>query len=194
MRSAPVALRPCAWCEVEFRPSPANLRAGRGRFCSKSCGQHGRYGSATKRFWAKVNRNGPVSSHRPDLGPCWEWTKGQRGAGYGSFRLDGRPQRAHCVAYEWANGPVPDGMELDHLCRNRICVRPSHLEAVTHRENLLRGEGFAALNARRTHCHAGHPFDETNTYIDRRGERVCRTCAREQKHRSAEREPAGSAP
>jgi hypothetical protein len=75
-------------------------------------------------------------------------------------------------------GAVPEGLELDHLCRVRGCVNPKHLEPVTHRENLMRGESWSAVNARKTHCPEGHPYDETNTYIDGKGRRRCRECAR----------------
>ena len=85
---------------------------------------------------------------------------------------------AHRIAYEKANGPIPAGMQIDHLCRNRACVNPSHLEAVTQRENLLRGTGTPAKNAAKTQCKHGHPFDATNTYVKPNGSRQCRACAR----------------
>jgi hypothetical protein len=84
---------------------------------------------------------------------------------------------AHTYAYEWLRGPVPDGLVLDHLCTNPWCVRPSHLEAVTQRENLMRGETIAAVNTQKTHCPRGHPFDEANTYVRPGGrDRGCRAC------------------
>ncbi|MEV4271931.1 HNH endonuclease signature motif containing protein [Micromonospora aurantiaca (nom. illeg.)] len=82
---------------------------------------------------------------------------------------------AHRIAYEMKRGPVPDGLELDHLCRNRRCVRPAHLEPVTRRTNLLRGETIPARLAERTHCRHGHEFTPENTY-QWRGSRFCRTC------------------
>ena len=95
------------------------------------------------RFWAKVDKDGPIPGHRPDLGPCWVWTGAVWSEGrYGCIRIggrNGRGQPVHVVAWEMENGPVPEGLELDHLCRLTLCVRPSHVEAVTHRENLLRG-------------------------------------------------------
>jgi hypothetical protein len=88
------------------------------------------------------------------------------------------PARAYRITYETLVGPVPNGLELDHLCRVRACVNPGHLEPVTHRVNTLRGETVAARNARATHCPAGHPYDEVNTYADRLGRRSCRECCR----------------
>jgi HNH endonuclease len=79
--------------------------------------------------------------------------------------------------YRLLVGPVPEGLELDHLCRNRACVNPAHLEPVSHRENVLRGASFAAINAVKTHCiHDGHPFDDVNTIVRPEGRRGCRAC------------------
>ena len=101
------------------------------------------------RFWAKVNQNGPVPAHRPDLGPCWQWTAALDREGYGRFHWLGQNGLAHRIAYEMLIGPMPAGLEPDHLCRNRACVNPLHIEPVTHRENTLRGNSPVAINARR---------------------------------------------
>jgi hypothetical protein len=95
------------------------------------------------------------------------------------------------VAYELAIGPIPEGLTIDHLCRNRGCVNPAHLEAVTNRTNLLRGDGIAALNARKTHCKRGHEFTPENTYVWREGTRACRAChtAQEQARRQKKEAP-----
>jgi len=94
-------------------------------------------------------------------------------------------RQAHRVLYEWTVGPVPAGLELDHLCRVRRCVRPSHLEPVSRRENLLRGVTIPAAHVAKTHCPAGHPYVGANLELRPRGYRVCRTCHRERSRRRA---------
>lgn len=96
------------------------------------------------RFWSKVDLNGPIPTHRADLGRCWLWTAPLSRLGYATFgigsRLDGtrRVVHAHTWAYETFIGPLPKGKEPDHLCRIRHCIRPTHLEAATHTENVRR--------------------------------------------------------
>ena len=137
-----------------------------------------------ERFWAKVNKEGPIPENRPDLGPCWDWL-GATIIGYGVF---GRgPQKlVHRLSYEIFVGPIPYGLQIDHLCRNRSCLNPDHLEAVTGTENQYRSMSPTGLNARKTHCKRGHPFDERNTRIGKDGSRNCRTCARAAVQRSRE--------
>lgn len=110
-------------------------------------------------------------------------TAGKDRDGYGQLKVkrpDGREgtERAHRVVYELMVGPIPEGMILDHLCRNRWCVRPDHLEPVTHRTNIFRGEGLAPANAAKTHCPQGHEYSPENTYAYNDGRvRMCRRCA-----------------
>lgn len=108
--------------------------------------------------------------------PCIIWTGAVTSAGYGSLWRGKGTALAHRVVYEEARGPIPAGMTLDHLCRNRRCVNPDHLEPVTNRENILRGTSPSAIHARKTHCPKGHPYDLANTRIRSNGARACRTC------------------
>jgi hypothetical protein len=126
--------------------------------------------SPENRFWKKV-------VVRLDTG-CWEWN-GSKNQGYGQFQVHPKVSiRAHRFSYEMLVGPVPDGKELDHSCRNRSCVNPSHLEPLTHRENTLRGNTIVAANAVKTHCPYGHPLSGDNLIFYKNGSRHCRTCAR----------------
>jgi len=121
-----------------------------------------------ERFWEKVNITET----------CWLWTASVVKGAYGHFGLrHGTMVYAHRFLYEQIFGPVPVGMELDHLCRTPACVNPFHLEPVTHQENTSRGD-VGNHNKSRVHCLRGHPFDEVNTYIDPRGKRQCRACRR----------------
>ena len=117
------------------------------------------------RLWSYVDRTAT----------CWLWTGAKSTGGYGRIYWSGKLLQAHRVVYELERGPIPDGLELDHLCRVRSCVNPDHLEPVTSRENLLRGVGASAANARRTACENGHEFTPENTYRWR-GTRGCKTC------------------
>jgi len=112
---------------------------------------------------------------------CWEWTGYHFLSGYGEFFANGKPVRAHRFSYLYFKGDIPDGLEPDHLCRNRGCVNPDHLEAVTHQENVMRGRNPQLTRERcaaKTHCPKGHPYDSINTYIHPDGSRKCRTCRR----------------
>lgn len=145
-----------------------------------------------ERFWAKVQKTDG----------CWLWTGNISPEGYGRIgELPRRTAHAHRVAYELLIGPIPDGLKLDHLCHNadltcpggdaclhRRCVNPNHLEAVTLRENNLRGLGLAARKSQQTHCVNGHPFDLLNTYYrPDDGTRMCRACHKERRQQRARR-------
>ena len=114
---------------------------------------------------------------------CWRWRGACTSAnshgrgGYGRFWLDGREVLAHRVAYETYKGPIPDGYTVDHRCNNPSCVNPAHLSLATPRDNILRGNGVFAQNARKTHCKRGHAFTPENTG-QQKGGRFCRTCRR----------------
>ena len=129
--------------------------------------------STLARFWAKVDVGSPDE--------CWEWTGAKTGKGYGNFTITPHSlwACAHRVAYEVLVGPIPDGLFIDHLCRNRACVNPSHMEPVTNKVNILRGESPWAQRARMTHCANGHEFTPDNTRIRPNGTRSCRACTRE---------------
>ena len=108
---------------------------------------------------------------------CWIWQAGTNTKGYGKFKVDGRDVKAHRFAYEMFVGPIPEGLELDHLCRVRNCVNPEHLEPVTHAENVRRGESGKHCRDK-THCPQGHPYAGENLYVRPNGKRDCRTCQR----------------
>ncbi len=134
------------------------------------------------------------SQYEEQSNGCWLWTGPTNGAaGYGQMKVFGGIAPAHRVAYELYVGAIPEGLVIDHLCHTRLCVNYEHLEPVTFQENILRGEGLAAKNARKTHCLREHEFTKENTYIDKRGSRYCRKCVniRARKNQAAVRRAAG---
>lgn len=113
---------------------------------------------------------------------CWYWTGKPANTGYGQINRNGVVRNPHRIIYKVLVGDIPDGLQLDHLCRNRICVNPSHLEPVTQKENLLRSPlTIPSINKLKTHCPTGHPYDETNTQVCRDGSRKCRACSYKRK-------------
>lgn len=170
--------RVCLNCGIAFLARPNEVAKGRAVFCSRACSDVGRVRTPEERFWEKVDRSGG-----PDA--CWLWTASQQGGGYGQFWTGSQLQVAHKYSYELVHGPVPDGMEVDHVwargCTNRHCVNPAHLEAVPQQINNLRSNSLSAQNARKTHCKHGHEFTPENTYVRPgvRGGRDCMTCRRE---------------
>ena len=128
-----------------------------------------------RRFWAKVLVGDG----------CWEW-QASKCQGYGQIGVPWRdgPERAHRVAYEMLVGPIPDGLTLDHECRNHPCVRPDHLEPVTQAVNVFRGVGFAPRNAGKLFCDSGHALSGDNLYRWR-NRRFCRACRQRNQRRAA---------
>lgn len=124
---------------------------------------------------------GEVPAGRPDLGPCILWVKADDGKGYGVAWYDDKLRKAHTVAWELINGPVPSGLELDHLCRVTLCVNPAHTEPVTHAENLARGDSPSAVAHRTGRCVAGrHDLTGENIYVNPNGRGIeCRACRNE---------------
>ena len=121
---------------------------------------------------------------------CLLWQGAPDQDGYGHIRLNGKQVRVHRVMFEMFVGPIPPGVEPDHLCRIRHCAAPAHLELVTHKENMLRGLGVGSTNAAKTHCDHGHEFTEANTYIMPSGGRDCRACIRDRVSRYKARRKA----
>ena len=126
-----------------------------------------------EQFWENVKKDsGVLKMVRGQLSECWIWTAGKSSKGYAYFSVNGKAKQAYKIAYEWEYGPVPDGMELDHLCRTHECIRPDHQEAVTRQENQLRGDTIGGRNSRKTTCPKGHPYNNTN----KNGGRICNVC------------------
>lgn len=143
---------------------------------------------ARERFWAKVDKNGPLPDRSDPLvaapaTPCWIWTAARHvDTGYGVFVADkrdriGKTPAAHRISYMELVGPIAHGDQIDHLCRVRACINPDHLEAVPQRVNLIRGAGWAGEKARTTHCPSGHEYNTKNTYTLGTS-RSCRECHR----------------
>ena len=118
------------------------------------------------RFWSKVDKTNT----------CWNWTAAKNKKGYGQFWINKKQDLSHRVSYEEINGKIPQGLQIDHLCRNPSCVNPHHLETVTQKENILRGISFSAQNSKKTHCSEGHEYSKKNTYVYHNGWRQCKIC------------------
>lgn len=158
--------------------APSLLCPGEGRQSAEMAASAWPFTAGTiSRFWSKVDRSGE----------CWLWRGSRFSTGYGHFTAGGVLLRAHRVAFELANGPIPEGLVLDHICNVRHCVNPAHLRAVTNRENVLRGQHPNAIAWRTSTCRRGHSL--TDAYVKANGTRNCRTCNREQHRRPAANQP-----
>lgn len=122
--------------------------------------------SALERIMAHVS---PIDSG------CWQWQGGTDGKGYGRVWFNGAVRSAHRVLFVMTNGPITNGFQLDHLCRNHSCVNPAHLEAVDCRTNIMRGNGIASTNAKKIQCVNGHSLSDYNAYLHN-SHRLCRIC------------------
>ena len=140
------------------------------------CSKHYHRWLRTGRFQGRLTDLERFDANTDADGDCIVWTGGTNSNGYGRLTVNGRRMLAHRYAWERENGPVPDGLELDHLCRNRPCVNLAHLEPVTHRENVLRGEAPCAQVVRTDVCKRGHAYDDENTHLGPDGKRYCRKC------------------
>lgn len=113
-----------------------------------------------------------------DLTGCWEWAKAKSSAGYGQTRINNKLYYTHRLFYEQEYGFIPENLTIDHLCRNRACCNPNHLEVVTRKINNLRGNGWSGIKHRVTHCPQGHELAGSNLvkYSLLTGHRKCKTC------------------
>ena len=137
-------------------------------------------------IFAKNTWGNSVADKIDATGDCWEWVGPLHGGGYGHKYYRGRFWSTHRLVWSALVGPIPDNMDIDHLCRNRQCCNPDHLEVVTRSTNLLRGirNGYQ----KKTHCPHGHEYSNENTFVNVRGSRECRTCRRQKnKQRSTRR-------
>lgn len=174
----------CPGCASTFEASPSGAR-----FCSKSCGYRGRVAtSGGQRTGFRGDLNTRLDRYTQRTETCWNWVGTKYSTGYGKIGMPmangvyvggHKEVPAHRAMYERYVGPIPKGLDLDHLCRNRACVNPAHLEPVTRSVNLRRGAGVRGIDERETHCPQGHEFTPANTYIWAKEptKKRCKTCA-----------------
>lgn len=173
-------LASCLQCRQVFK-----VRHGT-KYCSSECYHASRLESMEARFWSRVAKTET----------CWIWqgAVGTRGYGFlaGLYKGQYKTFLVHRYAYILHVGSIADDLTIDHLCRNRRCVNPAHLEVVSRWENVRRGETITGNNSRKTHCKHGHAFDEANTYVASSGGRHCKLClARRDRERKARKRAQG---
>lgn len=168
----------CEQCRIDFDAPPS--QAWFRRFCSRACKGIAKTETAIRKRAALTFDDLWAMAMPEPNSNCLFWMGGLNKAGYGRYGQ----RQAHTLAYELAIGPIPEGKEPDHLCMVKSCIAPWHLEPVTHGENLRRSPTgiltrLGEMEAAKTHCPQGHPYDEENTFVRSRGSRECRTCMRE---------------
>lgn len=139
----------------------------------------------SKNLYRRRNNSDPPSRWEPEPNTgCWLWYGANSGDGYGRIRWNGKATGVHRVMYEIHRGAIPEGMEIDHLCRVRCCINPFHLEPVSKKENCLRGKSFSAWNSRKTHCLKGHELSAENlcSHKTKKFRRCCRICHNARNH------------
>lgn len=182
-RAERVESRPCLTCGRVFRPKATQVRDGRGNFCSQPCVRRAKQPLA-ERLLSRVKET---------ASGCWEWQGYTRQDGYARVTIRPTPTTqethlAHRLAYETWVGPIPEGLVIDHVCRNRACINPSHLEVVTQATNNQRGMAPSFQAQREQRCKRGHPYTPEHSYFGSDGRRrSCRTCeTANQRRRRAE--------
>lgn len=169
----------CNFCGTRFYREPSSINRGsRFYYCGQDCYHESNRKTGLDKFWEKVDKNGPIPERCPELGPCWQWTASCRKGGYGQLVFGKISKTAHIYSWEIHVGPVDVGLFLDHLCSNRRCVNPTHLEPVTPRVNIAR-----SAHCLKSHCINGHEWNTDNIRIGSNNKSYCLPCCREKQRR-----------
>lgn len=165
-------IRECLRCNLQFTIPPSKAKEGKGKYCSLTC-YKGPRGDQEERFMRQV--------YKEPTYQCWLWQGHIGKNGYGRWKPAGRSVSTHRWSYERFIGPIPEGLQIDHICNIKSCVNPEHLQPVTARVNVLKAKkGITSINAAKTHCVNGHPLFGANLRIyvtkDGKKSRVCKSC------------------